>query len=175
MKLSTSFVVLGLVFASAPAAAQTADSAQEPLKGAPRVIVTDRAGQEATGRLIRWSASTIVIRTDNGERTYAPGEAIRLDLRHDSLKNGFLIGASIGWLGALFVDCGGDGSCGAERVAALIGGTFVYGALGAGIDALIPGRTPLWVSGSSEKSSAGLTFDVSPRERRAFVGWRFRP
>jgi hypothetical protein len=174
MNRTTSLVVVGLLFASTPAAGQTADVAREPLKGTPNVIVTDRAGQETTGRLISWTGSTIVIRSTSGERTYAPGEALRLDLRHDSLKNGFLIGAAIGWLGAVLVDCP-EGSCAGMRIAAAIGGTAIYGALGAGIDALIPGRTPLWSSGTSEKRSAGLTFNLSPRERRAFIGWRFRP
>ena len=174
MKLLPGLVVLSLLFVPAAAPAQPADAAQLPLKGTPPVFVTDRAGQETAGRLISWTGSTIVIRTNSGDRTYAPGEAVRLDLRHDSLKNGFLIGAAIGWLGALLVDCADD-SCLGPRIAAGIGGTAIYGALGAGIDALIPGRTPLWNSGTSEKASAGLTFNLSPRERRAFVGWRFRP
>ena len=167
-------LILGLVLLSVPAAGQPATAAPQPPRGAPQVIVTDRAGQETRGRLITWVGSLIVIETGSGARTFAPGEALRLDLRHDSLKNGFLIGAALGWLGALLVECGGDG-CAAERLAAGIGGTAIYGALGAGIDALIPGRTPLWIAASTEASRSGPTFDVSPRDHRLFVGWRFRP
>jgi hypothetical protein len=169
MKLTTAFAVLGLAIAAAPAGAQTADPPPAPLKGTPRVIVTDRMGQEARGRLIKWTGASIVIRTNGGERTYAPGEALRVDLRSDSLKNGFLIGAAVGSLGGLISDCpNAHESCTGERVAFTIVGMAVWGAIGAGIDALIPGRSPLWTAASA----GGLRFDVSVRDRRAAVGWR---
>lgn len=170
---ATCFAVLCFALAAIPAGAQTADNPPQ-LKGGPRVIVTDRLGQETAGRLVNWTGSSIVIRTNGIERTYASGEAIRVDLRNDSLKNGFLIGAAVGSLGGLASDCPDSReSCAGSRVAFTIVSMGIWGAIGAGIDALIPGRSPLWRAGPSANSASGPTFDVSVRERRAAIGWRF--
>ena len=52
--------------------------------------------------------------------------------------------------------------------------TGTYAAIGTAIDALIPGRTPLWRAGSSARSGGGLAINVSPRRRSAFVGWKIK-
>ena len=178
MKRTINGVVLGLVFAAVPAAAQPADFAGIDVKGAPRVIVTDRSGQETSGRLVGWTASSVVLDTNGARRTYLPDEAVRIDLRGDSLKNGAMIGAAVGALAGLSLGCPTAGSrgegCSAERATFVLASAAMYAAIGAGIDALIPGRTRLWHSGSPQKSAGGLTIDVSPRERRASVGWRFQ-
>lgn len=176
MKLTTGVMCLGLVFATAPASAQTEDFSGMNVNGTPRVIVTDRSGQETRGRLVSWTASSIVLDTNGTKRTFASGEAVRVDLRGDSLKNGIIIGAAFGSLNGLLAECkGGAGDCGGERVGVTLVSMALFGAIGAGIDALIPGRSPLWRSGAPAKSARGLTFDVSPRERRASIGWRFQP
>ena len=143
MRLKTS-LTLGFVFAAGLAHAQTAGT-PPPFDGTPRVIVTDRTGRETTGRLIRWTDAAIVLRTGAGERTFSTGEARRVDLRGDSLRNGFLIGAAFGSIGGLIADCpGARERCPKTRVAFTILGMATWGAIGAGIDALIPGRSPLW-------------------------------
>ena len=143
MKLKTR-LTLGFVLAAGLAQAQTTDT-PPPFDGTPRVIVTDRAGNETTGRLIRWTDSTIVLRTGGVERTFSSGDARRVDLRGDSLRNGFLIGAVFGSLGGLIADCpNASQRCPKTRVAFTILGMATWGAIGAGIDALIPGRSPLW-------------------------------
>jgi len=48
----------------------------------------------------------------------------------------------------------------------------IYAAIGTGIDALIPGRTPFWNAGSSQGTGGGLTVSISAQRRSAFVGWR---
>ena len=170
MKPITALLFLVFLTATVPCQAQTSESL-ERLKGAPRVIVTDRTGQEKIGRLISWTDASIVIRSNGAERTYLSGDAVRVDLRSDSLLNGFLIGAAIGILPAFIADCscGGGGRAGLALV-----GRAAYGGIGASIDALIPGRTPLWRAGQ-RNATRGLTFDISARDRRASVGWRFQP
>lgn len=182
MKLITC-VVLAVITAAVPASAQSIQSAGSTdfsgvrLKGLPTVYVMDRQGQEIKGKVVSWTDSAIVLRIDDGAtRTFKAGEAIRIDLRGDSLKNGALIGAGVGLgLGLLsggFADCPGSSEgCAGTRVALVFLSTAMYAAIGTAIDALIPGRTPLW--NASSKTGGGLTFNVSPRNRSAFVGWRF--
>lgn len=168
MKLITSLVVVVLVCIAAAARAQTFDAPQTPMKGAPRVIVTDSTGQETIGRLVSWTPGSIVIKSKGADRTYAAGEVVRVDLRDDSLRNGFLIGAVLGALPWIIGGC----DCTGAQTAAMVAAIGVYGAVGAGIDALIPGRSPLWNSGAPAKSARRFNVTLSPRDRRASVGWR---
>src|SRR6185436_20164096 len=87
---------------STPAMSQTPDAASTRVKGFPIVYVTDPSGRETKGTLVSWNGSTIVIRAGGTDRTFGPGEMVRVDLRGDSLKNGALIGAAVGlFMGAL--------------------------------------------------------------------------
>ena len=166
----------GLAISAPPAAAQTADFSDMNAKGAPRVIVTDQSGQETRGRLVSWTPAAIVLDANGAKRAYSPGEAVRVDLRGDSVKNGMIIGAAVGGLLGLAVGCPTTGSqaegCAAERVTFALVEAGLFALIGAGIDALIPGRTRLWSAGSPQKSARGLTFDLSPRDRRASIAWR---
>jgi hypothetical protein len=149
------------------------------VKGFPIVYVTDALGSETKGKLLSWIGSEIVLETGDGSRTYKPGEAVRMDLRGDSLKNGALIGLGVG------LAMGGLGAaacidCGATRATILVTLAGFYTLVGVGIDALVPGRTPLWNAGpranrANQRSARnGLTFRLSPERRSAFVGWRVR-
>ena len=157
-----------------PVAAQIPDQSYQPngkVKGFPIVYVTDALGSETKGKLLSWVGSETVLQTGDGSRTYKPGEAVRVDLRGDSLKNGALIGLGVGsamgaLAGAACLDCGG------ARAAILLTVAGVYTFVGIGIDALVPGRTPLWNAGPRRSARNGLTFRLSPERRSAFVGWR---
>lgn len=141
MKLITC-VVLAVITAAVPASAQSTQSAGSTdfsgvrPKGLPTVYVMDRQGQEIKGKIMSWSDSAIVLRiADGATRTFKPGEAVRIDLRGDSLKNGALIGAGVGLgLGLLsggFADCPGSGeSCAGTRVGLTVLGTALYAAIG---------------------------------------------
>jgi hypothetical protein len=116
------------------------------------VYVTDTSGRETTGRLLRIDRDTLVLLENGAERTFPMTDVRRIQKR-DSLRNGVLIGAIVGGvLGVLsggLADCPGDHSksgCGAFRVAAVGVSTGVYAGLGAGIDALIPGRATLYAA-----------------------------
>lgn len=148
MKLTTGVAFVALVFAAVPAAAQAPDFSGMNVKGTPRVIVTDLSGNETTGRLVVWMPSSIVVDSRGTKRTFTPADAVRIDGRRDSLRNGIIIGAAFGALGGLISDCPkGKSPCGGQRVGLTLAGMGVWGAIGAGIDALIPGRTRLWTRG----------------------------
>jgi hypothetical protein len=170
-RLLTLLVWTGLVvFAhatAAPASAQSADFSGVQPKKLPTVYVMDRHGQETKGKIVSWTDSAVVLRVDGGAtRTFKTGEAVRIDLRGDSLKNGALIGAGVGLgIGQMMTV-----ACRCAHMTVTTAG--IYAAIGAGIDALIPGRTPLWNAGSSQGTGGGLTFDISAQRRSAFVGWR---
>jgi hypothetical protein len=171
--LWTGLVVFTLAAAAAPASAQSADFSSVQPKGLPTVYVMDRQGQETKGKIVSWTDSAVVLRVDDGAtRTFKAGEAVRIDLRGDSLKNGALIGAGLGlavglMTGAACSDCGGS-----FTVTMTLATAGIYAAIGTGIDALIPGRTPFWNAGSSQGTGGGLTVNISAQRRSAFVGWR---
>jgi hypothetical protein len=165
-------VLIGLCL-PLPVTAQIPDQSNQSygkVKGFPIVYVTDALGSETKGRLVSWIGSEIVLQTGAGPRTFKPGEAVRIDLRGDSLKNGALIGLGVGLamggLAAAGCDCGGGDA------AIVVFSAAFYTFVGVGIDALVPGRTPLWNAGPRRSARNGLTFRVSPERRSAFVGWR---
>ena len=143
--------------------------------GAQTVYVTEASGKETMGRIVSWTGSSIVLQTDMTTKSFAEGEAIRVDLKGDSLKNGALIGAGVGAvMGGLLSGFGDCAGCGGARVTFLLVGIGVYSAIGTALDALIPGRTPLWRAGSSAHTGSGLAINVSPQRRSAFVGWKIK-
>jgi hypothetical protein len=137
---ATLLVVLGSVVS---AGAQT--FATVHLDGMPTLWVTDRAGAETKGKLVKWTDTAIVVQGEQGQRTFDVGEVALVE-RRDGLKNGALIGAAIGLVAGVvvggFQDCGSD--CTGVRIAAGLTNMAIYAAIGAGIDALIPGRRRLW-------------------------------
>jgi hypothetical protein len=152
------------------AAAQTPDQPYGKVKGFPGVFVTDAQGSETKGKLVSWTGSEIVLQTDIGPRIFKPGEAVRLDLRGDSVKNGALIGLAVGVAMGALASAGCD--CGNAAIVSISAG--MYTLMGVGVDALIPGRTPLWNAGARKIAGNGLTFRLSPERRSAFVGWRIK-
>ena len=164
---------------STPASAQSPDVA---LTGLFPVYVLDRTGEETKGRLVSLTGSAVVLQMDSATRTFNLTDVVRVDRRGDSLKNGAIIGAvfggAVGILTAAgLADCpSAQSSCPGARVAMPIISTGVWSAIGAGIDALIQGRTLLWKPGSSpsarQSSGSGPTLAVSPQTRSVFVGWR---
>jgi hypothetical protein len=166
MRFTAGLAMLTFVMSAAPASAQF-----------PSLYVIEQSGQETRGKLVSWSSSVLVLRVDDAERRFNLADVSRVDLRGDSLKNGALIGVGVGLgVGVLMrglADCPGDQNdgCPGSRAALVLTSTAIYAAIGAGIDALIPGRTPLWRSGSSQGPAGGLTFSVSPQNRSAFIGW----
>jgi hypothetical protein len=131
------------------------------------VYVLDDAGVETSGKLIRLDPDAIVVLVGGAERRFDAARIRRVQKRGDSIRNGAIIGAVVGAvfgaLGAGISDCPGDhpgGHCAGSRVALFALSTGVYTAMGAGIDALIVGRTTLFTAapatgGRSPSASRG--------------------
>jgi hypothetical protein len=114
------------------------------------VYVLDHAGAETSGKLLRLDPDAVVLLIDGSEQRFNMADVTRIQKR-DSLKNGTLIGAAIGVLMGLVAagisDCPGDdpgGSCGGFRAATALISVGMYAGLGAGIDALVRGRTTIY-------------------------------
>jgi hypothetical protein len=146
--MKTLALVLLLIVAGPALRAQDFSTVQ--LKGMPTVYVEDRNGREVEGKLVSLTESALTINIDGVTRTFTPAEVTKVDRRGDSLKNGALIGAAVGLFTGLIGDCPRAGSnnrsdgCPGARVGYVFGGAAIWAGIGAGIDALIPGRTRLW-------------------------------
>lgn len=113
------------------------------------VYVEDTTGHETSGRLLRIDTASLVVQVDRLERRFDAPTVARVS-RRDGLKNGALIGAAVGVvMGTIaggLADCVDDAGhvsgCGTGgRVGITLFSTGFYAAMGAGIDALIHGRT----------------------------------
>lgn len=138
------------------------------------VYVLDDTGVETAGRLLRLDPDSLLLLVDGMERRFETARIRRVDKRGDSLRNGALIGAIVGAAMGLvsggISDCPGEdpgGECPGTRAAIFLFSTGVYAAVGTAIDALIPGRTTLYVT-----PAAGLSSDRnrSPSPHRGRAG-----
>lgn len=122
------------------------------------VYVRDGAGVETTGKLLALSPDSLTLLVDGAERTFGMGQIDRIQKR-DSLKNGTIAGAifgvAMGLLAGGLADCSvsnRDSGCAGFRVAMVALSTGVYAGLGAGIDAMIPGRTTIYAAPANAAS-----------------------
>jgi hypothetical protein len=117
------------------------------------VIVTQSAsGEELRGRLIDLSPDSLAILVD-GRRVDVPiDNVLRIDSTHDSVKNGAIIGASVmGGLAAL--TCAGYANDARECVTGVVIDTGFGALIGAGIDALHKGRSPIYIKAGKSASA----------------------
>lgn len=133
---------------------------QEPLKagGDAVTVIQSGSGEELHGRLLELSATTLSILVE-GRRVDVPiDNVLRIDGHYDSVKNGAIIGAAVmGGLGVLTCASLESGSVGWCANAIIVDTGF--GALvGAGIDALHKGRTPIYVKAGRSGSALQLRF-----------------
>jgi hypothetical protein len=167
-------VCLALVACAHPAQAQPTFADMKP-GGLPTVFVTDRAGQETRGKLVRITDADVTIAANGAQRTFRVDEVSLIERKGDSLKEGtiagFVVGLVLSTLTVGLADCPeGHSSCPGTRAAGFFLSTGVYTAIGTAIDALIPGRTRIWPA--KGKAAGAPVALVSPTERRLFVGWR---
>ncbi len=147
-------LVLALGFLGAFATVAAAGQQPPPavVAAGEEVIVTHAgSGQEIRGRLIELSSTNLAILAD-GRRIELPiDDVLRIDGRKDSLKNGAIIGASI-MAGMTALSCpemGRAGTC----AGALIFNTGFGALVGAGVDALHKGRSPIYIKATRGGSS----------------------
>jgi hypothetical protein len=113
------------------------------------VFVRDTSGTDTTGKLLELSRDSLTILVGQHEQRFDLATVTGIQKR-DSLKNGTIAGAVVGVvmgvISSSLADCSGSGhsTCPGFRVAMVALSTGVYAGLGAGIDALIPGRTTIY-------------------------------
>jgi hypothetical protein len=151
--------LLGLLLAALALSASASSAGQQPppLPAGEEVIVTHAgSGQELRGRLVELSSTSLALLVD-GRRVEVPiDDVLRIDSRKDSLKNGALIGLGIfGGLAALgCAEVDSAGWC-AYGIAVNAG---LGAAIGAGIDALHKGRSPIYIKPA--RSGAALQVNI---------------
>jgi hypothetical protein len=152
----------GLTTAAFLALASVA-GAQEAVPGALAGVIVERASTgELRGHLLELGPETLTLLVD-GQRLSLPlAEVLRVDSGNDPVRNGAVIGAIVGGAWCALV-CGQalDGP-GALPVGVAINAVFFAG-IGAGIDAMIPGRNTIYRRAPPTSAS-----------RRAAVSYRLR-
>lgn len=151
MRKTLLLLLLGGVFLGVP---RTGAAGQKPQAQAGEDVIVTHAGsgQQLRGRIVELSPTSLAILVQ-GSRVEVPvTDVLRIDARTDSVKNGAIIGAIVmGGLGLLACADVDDGAiCAALAVESIGLGAFV----GAGIDALHKGRTPIYIKPA--KSGAAL-------------------
>ncbi len=149
LAVALGLTVLVPLTALAQAPAESSGLRREAL---PTVFVLDDRGVETRGKLLRLDSEAVVLLVADAERRFDIRSVTRVDERGDSLKNGAIIGAVIGavlgGLASAMSECVSNGhvtSCGVgARLAMGAISTGLYAAVGAGIDAAIPGRRRLY-------------------------------
>ena len=153
-----SLTLLFLIVAyRAPAAAQTAGSFEELallVESGDRITVTNSAGSEQTGRIVDLSPSTLELLVDGARRDFREAQVHTIrQWRHDSLRNGMLLG--------LFIGAVVGGRADNPSAPGLIPGLYAAAGMGigAGIDALIPSRQVIYQStGASRRVTVAPVF-----------------
>src|SRR5262245_12259308 len=149
------------------------------------VIVVDDQGRETRGRTLQLTPDELTLMVDGKTRTLGRSRVARVFAPGDSLKNGMMIGlltgAAIGAVsGATQSTCGGfmeplrTCSAGDRAGFALVGGALFGGlgtALGAGIDAMIPGRRLLY---QKPLKSNGVVMSLTPAFAASGTGLSMR-
>lgn len=141
------------------------------------VYVVDRSGLETTGKLLGLSPDSLVLLVAGVERRFDRADVARIQKR-DTLKNGTLIGAAVGvvmgLVGAGISDCPGTrpgGACPGFRGAIAVASTGMYAGLGAGVDALIRGRTTLYQAPPQSPGRSALGPGTTGAVLRVGVSW----
>ncbi|MCM3881707.1 MAG: hypothetical protein ND807_16485 [Vicinamibacterales bacterium] len=131
------------------AAAQPVDFTSLRLHGSSVIYVTDRAGDTFKGKVTRLTPSQLEIYDGKSLRLFGVNSVTRVR-GNDSLKNGMLIGGSIGVaagvVGHGFTDCQFDPHCARGSRRLMFGplGLAAWVAIGAVVDAVVPGPRQIW-------------------------------
>ncbi len=178
------FAVLLIVLLPVASAAQepvkSFDQLNTRLKPGDTIWVTDAQGREIKGRITSLAPDTLGL--DARGATTLPADQVRVveNRRHDSLKNGTLIGLVVGlgasW-GVVAAICANEG-CELDAGGAVLG-SLIYGGIGAGIgagvDAAIPGRRQIVYRAGTASPSAHLALApvITPRTKGVAVAFSF--
>ena len=148
MQTQTWQILAALVLMATVCDPAASDAQTIPVKAGDTVEMTDRTNRRLTGVVQGLGPSALTVKVDGRDQQWALADMRELWRRGDSLKNGALIGAAAGGAAGLIGGMGlaslfenevgaGAGPLAAMTALGALGGL----AAGAGIDALITGRT----------------------------------
>ena len=124
-------------------------------------------GPELKGRLISFGPETLTVLSNGTQTTLPMSRVQRIDLNADPLKNGAIIGAAVYvGMGLLMVGSVSDQLEARFVVPMMLTQAGVGALIGAGIDAMHRGRTPLY------RRTASLS--VAPLRKGVAVGMSIR-
>jgi hypothetical protein len=150
-------LVLGLLL-PATAQAQGGYSKAPPSPGEEVIVTQSTSGVELRGRIVELSKTNLAILVNGTRVDVQIDNVLRIDARTDSVKNGALIGGGV-FFGMAALSCAlyydDAGQCAGGIALNTLFGTLA----GAGIDALIRGRTTIY----SKPASTALT--VAPTRK----------
>jgi len=104
------------------------------------------SGDEIAGHLVSLGPSDVTLLVDGVRRDVPIDSVLKVQMRGDSVRNGALIGALLAAVGFAFAAA----EYGDAVVPGALVGTAVWASIGAGVDALIPGRTTIYRKTSGE-------------------------
>ena len=171
------FVILG----SHEAMAQQATSFEQLqllVKPGDKVSVTDPMGVVTEGQIAGLSSALLRLRVNSEVRDLSESDVKSISQRrHDSLKNGTLIGTGIGaGMGTILViACATSDDCsGGEAVAGALLYTGFGAAIGAGIDALFKSRQTIYLGRTKASVNLHYIKPILSRSRKgAAMSFRF--
>lgn len=157
-----------LLFVLALTVLATHVSAQDITSAQPRstdrvVVVTRTAPDPIEGYLLRLGPDTLMLKTRESAIAVPFDDVLRIDARKDGVRNGAIIGGLI--MGGLCALSCGQGLDGGFLLYAVSINTIFGAAIGAGIDASIAGRTPIYRQPPASSAQSGRRLAIAKRLR----------
>jgi hypothetical protein len=112
------------------------------------IAVVDVKGSEVQGKVASVSASALTLKVNGALRRFDSADVREVRRNGDSLRNGLLIGAAVGVLGAILPDDRCSGSprvCNDRQILPRLTFAAAATAVGIGVDALHRDRTVLYL------------------------------
>ena len=181
-RLATLFVMASLLFLASPnAAAQEAQSFEQLkllVKPGDKIYVTDSSGIITKGKVGGLTTSTLSLLADKKTLDLAEKDVSRIrQWRHDSLKNGTLIGLGVGvglgLVGTIAFCHDGWADCGGEQVAVVAIWGGIGAGIGVGIDALIPSKQTVYIGPRTASNRIKIRPVVDRHRKGAAVAFSF--
>ncbi len=154
--------VLGISEASAQAPAASFEQLRSCLTPGDLVFLTDAERRVSKGTLVELSGTSLRLLVDGMPRDFVEADVSEIDRQSsDSVLNGLLLGAAVG--GAIFLKYYSENAlCQAncQFVSGALSLIAIGGAVGAGIDALVAQRKPVFRLGSRTRPGAARQFGL---------------
>ena len=163
-------LVLTVLVLSADARAQpTSDRIPTSVKTGLKVTIVADDGERVEGRVDAITDSTVRIAVRKAVEDIPIDRIVRIE-RQDSLKNGALIGLTVGAVTGLIAGAMEERDRGMRMLAGAVGNGLIWMAFGIGIDALNDNRQVLYERGGVQ-TRVGLTLGPQTKAATISLTW----